>query len=375
MMRATLAAGVLVALALTGCEPGTAAEHADPKATSPSETSPETRAREAPSPDATPDALPVWWDADGLHHGDVVEETAFPLGKPFYGSFQSQAHLALVRTGALYRSPRTEDVWFHPWGGEPRVVGHGTAAGPAGDPGGDVAAWFDGRHLVVYDTARGTVISRTREVAGVRQTSEYPEHVGHGNGWVFVSADQVVWRSPDGLARRDLVARTSEPRWRPVPSDPPAPRVFHGPPGTQPVTVTESFEDVSATSAVWSMQRSRNGNRAVFIVDRAGDTGSRRLAALEAPAVGRLSPDGSWLLTPELADGTHGVAFIDLDTGQAWKPFERSTYAFFSWAYGDVAVMLTSRGTSAGRTLVACTTTQRTCDQLPTRGDVVLPNP
>ena len=29
--------------------------------------------------------------------------------------------LALVRSGALYLDPATGDVWFHPWGGKPRV--------------------------------------------------------------------------------------------------------------------------------------------------------------------------------------------------------------------------------------------------------------
>ena len=68
----------------------------------------------------------------------------------------------------MYLDPATGDVWFHPWGGDPRIVGHNSAAGPGGDPNGDTAAWFEGSdalertwQLVVYDTATGREISRT----------------------------------------------------------------------------------------------------------------------------------------------------------------------------------------------------------------------
>ena len=40
--------------------------------------------------------------------------------------------------------PAQHDVWYHPWGGEPRIVGNDSYAGPGGDPDGDVAAWFEG---------------------------------------------------------------------------------------------------------------------------------------------------------------------------------------------------------------------------------------
>ena len=63
--------------------------------------------------------------------------------------------LALVRRGALYLDPGAGDIWFHPWGEEPRVIGHGSEAGPGGDPDGDLAVWSDGPEAVVYDTAAG----------------------------------------------------------------------------------------------------------------------------------------------------------------------------------------------------------------------------
>lgn len=354
-------AGVVAALTLAGC--GTPA---DPPAAS---ATPDEPASTTSSSAPAAGRGPVWWDAAGLHHGAAVEETAVRLGDPDKGGV-TRPRLALVRTGALYWSPETGDIWFHPWGGRPRVVGRGTTTGPGGDPEGDVAAWFDGWHLVVYDTSRHEVISRTLEVAGVHHQAESAEHVGHGNGWVHVSSSQVVWRSPDGLARRDLAAGKSEPAWLPQPSSPRSP-------GRPPHSGAEGFVDVSETSAVWAVGNPHEG-RGTFLVDRAGARQTRHVPDLEYP--GRLSPDGSWLMTAELADGTHGVAIIDLRSGEIWKPFKEDTYAFYSWAYDDVAVMMTKPqvARSDAWELVACYAAEQRCERLPSKGGitgVVLPNP
>ena len=85
---------------------------------------------------------PVWYDAQGLHHGNIVEQTPVGLLQPEQpvegGVIPARGALALVRTGAVYLDPASGDVWFHPWGGKPRIVGHSSEAGPGGDP--------DGRH-------------------------------------------------------------------------------------------------------------------------------------------------------------------------------------------------------------------------------------
>jgi hypothetical protein len=341
---------------VTSCGSGPAVESPQPAPSTPAPTSAGDPS-EASAPTADPsaetasgEAGPVWWDEAGLHHGDVVETPAVPLEDAF------TTRLALVRSGAVYRVD-TGDVWFHPWGGTPRVVGHGTAAGPAGDPEGDAAAWFDGRTLVVYDTARDEVISRTVETASVDPRPEYAEHVGHGNGWVYVSSTQVVWRSPQGLARRDLVSGTSELPWRPRPSK----------------RVAGDFVDVSAVSAVWVGGDAYEGH-GTYLVEQAGSTDLLEVPELEMP--GRLSPDGSWLLTAEIADGTHGVAITDLASGRVWKPFSKNTYAFFSWAYGDVVVMRTTRnGPSDAWSLTSCSASRRSCEQLDPHGEFALPTP
>ena len=66
---------------------------------------------------------PVWYDAAGLHHGDLVVQTAVELLAPGNEVTAGGGVLTLVRTGALYRDPASDDVWFHPWGGQPRIVG------------------------------------------------------------------------------------------------------------------------------------------------------------------------------------------------------------------------------------------------------------
>jgi hypothetical protein len=354
------AVGVVMALALAGCAEDPAADPTSPPA--PAESA--STADGTPAADGSGSPAPVWWDADGLHRGDLVEPTAVPLSavEGMIGGAATR-HLALVRTGALYRDHRDGRVWFHPWGGSPRVVGRSTAAGPGGDPQGDTAAWFDGDELVVYDTVRHEVLSRTREPAGVSDRAEYVEHVGHGNGWVHVSPTQVVWRyggdASYAVARRDLVAGTSQSPWQPVPSSGAAMR----------------FVDLTSHTAAWVGGREHAGF-GTFAFDSDETEGTTVIdAVLEYP--GRLSPDGWWLLTGELDDGGHGVAFSDLRSGRTWKPFDEATYAFFSWAYGDVAVMRTQRQVADGPwVLTSCTASTRSCVELPTAGDVVvLPNP
>lgn len=63
-------------------------------------------------------AVPVWYDAKGLHHGNVVEQTPVDIAAQD-GALGPMGALALVRSGALYWDPATLEVWFHPWGASP----------------------------------------------------------------------------------------------------------------------------------------------------------------------------------------------------------------------------------------------------------------
>ena len=167
-----------------------------------------------------PGSVPVWYDATGLHRGDVVEQTPVDVWDGEGGD------LALVRTGALYRDQANNDVWFHPWGGEPRIVGRDSREGPGGDPNGDLAAWFEGQELVVYDTAKDLQVSRTDLCSGRGRRGgrwrprpwrqPLPPSVGPGGGVVLRERRRAASRPGDrgGLgavaeAERGLIPQES----------------------------------------------------------------------------------------------------------------------------------------------------------------------
>lgn len=298
----------------------------------------------------------VWFRKDGwhgegkLHHGNEVVKTAVDL---FLHDLPGD--LALVRTGAVYRDPVADDVWFHPWDGEPRVVGRDSVSGPGGDPEGDVAAWFEGTELVVYDTDAGAVISRTTQAPVLEEPfREYVggyEHVS-GNGFMHVSADEVVWRSAAGTHRFDLATGTSA--------------LLHG--GSP--TTSPRLEDVHNGTRVWGDYTTPGLSVEIDGRRQAPTPG------LEPP--GRLSPDGSFLTAPWKGDdGSLGVAFVDVRTGESWVVAGADWNALISWSYGDVAVVRVERGT-AGPDLefLACDAVERTCEQLSDGGGffTLLPN-
>jgi hypothetical protein len=305
--------------------------------------------RSAPDPAGPPQLIgvgAVWYDSAGLHHGNVVEQTPVELFSTATDVEHAGGVLALVRGGALYRDPATDDVWFHPWGGEPRVVGHDSAAGPGGDLEGDIAAWFEGPELVVYDTARDREISRTTDTPVLDYATW--EQSG-GNGFRHVSAEEVVWRSARNVHRLDLATGRStilwdeSPRW------------------------TNGSEDV------------HNGTRvrhdfeiSALIVDVDGGQ-QRRLPAL-GPEV-ELNSDGSFLLAPGDNDsvGIQGVSVVSVRTGARWNlPGGDLGYPAIAWSYGDVALVLVDRGRGQAPPL-ACYALTRECEDLPSRGPVLLP--
>jgi len=283
-------------------------------------------------------AVPVWYDAKGLHRGDVVEQTPVEIGVLGENSDTLQGALALVRSGAVYGDPATGDVWFHPWGGDPQVVGHNSAAGPGGDPDGDTAAWFDGSELVVYDTAAGHEISRTEEAHRVAADAG-GEHFPTGNGFLQVSADRVVWNDDDeGIYTRDLrTASTS-------------------------VVQASSSKDPFLVDLHGEVQASSEHLRLTL---RAPGRPEEHYPDLEG--LGRLSSDGSHLLAVEDTDQRHGAVVVDTRTGELWR-VPTNTYPWIAWSYGDIAMVDHTEGE-----LLACDAAVRACDPLPAQRPFLLP--
>jgi hypothetical protein len=286
--------------------------------------------------------VPVWFDAKGLHRGDVVEKTPVAIGVRD-GDILKGA-LALVRSGAVYADPATGDVWFHPWRGDPRVVGRNSEAGPGGDPNGDTAVWFEGSdalnagpgELVVYDTAGGREISRTWHARG---TADYAggDHYPPGNGFRQVSARRVVWTSGakmyihDVRTRRTSVAKTPKNRY---------------------------LVDVHDLVKLF-------GERNPWVpVLKAPGSAERRYPDLETHA--RLSPSGNYLLAVEGTDERHGAVIVNNRTGKVWR-VPKDAYPWIAWSYGDIAMVDTDDE------LLACDAARRACDRLRVKRPFLMP--
>jgi hypothetical protein len=275
----------------------------------------------------------VWYDASGLHRGDVVEQTPVVVG----------GVLALVRSGAVYSDAATGDVWFHPWGGDPRVVGQDSAAGPGGDPNGDTAAWFEGSdalngrpgELVVYDTAAGREISRTMQSSAV--TMRHGDHRPVGNGFLQVSAQRVLWTSTGVGFSHDVRTRSTS-------------RVK--------VPKERTLEDVHDDIEVLD-------ERGSSLVLRVPGRAEQRYPDLES--VGRLSSSGHYLLAVEGTTERHAAVIIDTRTGELW-PAPGNDWPRIAWSYGDIALMDTDDA------LLACDAERRSCERLQAERSALLPN-
>jgi hypothetical protein len=279
-------------------------------------------------------AVAVWYDANGLHHGDVVEQ---PPGEITRGT------LALVRSGALYKVGAGADVWFHPWGGEPRIVGHNSSWGPGGDPDGDTAVWFDHDELVVYDTAAGREVARAEEMNGVSGCVQdmCAEHYPAGNGFLQVSPKHVIWQqgssSASEIYRFDVRTRmTSKVR-------PPTDRLFvdvHN-------RVEVLFDDFHVVLSV---------------------PGRAEQPYRDLLARAKVSPNGNYLLTVEESETRFGAAILDIRSGELW-PLPDG-YPWIAWSSGDIATVSID---VAGYPLLACDPARRTCETLPAERPFLMP--
>ena len=328
-------------------------------------------ATSAPQPGLVVGEVPVWYDEAGLHHGDVVEQTPVEL----FDSDGRSGVLALVRTGALYRDPATDDVWFHPWGGAPRVIGHDSPAGPGGDPGGDVAAWFEGEDLVVYDTARDREIARSVSEDTVLLHEPHVvdgfvnvEHELGGNGFRRVTAEEVVWHAGfrSAVYRFDVTTGETSVLWK----EPTA--------GEAAQKLTD-VHDATRVWALWDLQGGDDAETATGLrIDAAGSEWLRLLEDVEGiEPIGRLNADGSFVLTPTISRGRHGAAIVEVRSGRIWNLPVRDSYAWLSWSYDDLAVLVADPvgrddEITHGR-LIACDAVTRTCDRWKHHGSVLLP--
>jgi hypothetical protein len=287
--------------------------------------------------------VPVWWDANGLHRGDIVEQTPVKIGVLGANTDTLNGALALVRTGAVYTDPTTGDVWFHPWGADPRIVGRDSQAGPGGDPNGDTAAWFEGSdplnggpgELVVYDTAAGREISRSLQSHGVAYKGG--DHYPPGNGFLQVSGERIIWTSGPQTYIHDLRTRGTA--------------TFKAPRGRYTADVHDDVEVFGERGSV-------------ALVVKTPRRAEERYSDLETHV--RLSPSGNYVLAVEGTDTRHAAAIVDTRTGELWR-VPKNAYPWIAWSYGDIALV------DVEDELIACDAARRVCEALPAERPLLMP--
>lgn len=295
--------------------------------------------------------VPVWYDEAGLHRGDVVEQTPVELILPAKkGEDAVVGALALVRNGALYSDPATHDVWFHPWGGEPRVVGHGSSAGPGGDPNGYTAAWFDVGQLVVYDTAAAEEVSRTSFISAPATCESFcVEHI-RGNGFLQVSNERVTWSSMNGPATSAHVYN-----WRT---------------GEDQFIQARVLDVHDESTLLWGVT---SGAPDELLLQEPGQPRERHD---ELAHRARFSPTGEYALSVYDDEAKQsGAAILNTSTGDVWH-VPNSGWPWLTWSYGNVALVETElwkSGNYRAGPLLACDAAQQICDALPAERPFLMP--
>lgn len=299
----------------------------------------------------------VWYDADGLHRGRSVTQTAVPL-RPDH---RDGPPLTLVRTGALYADPARQEIWFHPWDGEPRVVGTDAASGPSGDPASDVAAWFEGRDLVVYDTAADREVRRISVAPRYGLRNPPSEHIAHASPFLEVSPGRVVWLTDQEVG---LTADIADGELTTIGAVGP----------TEPVLI-DTEDGVELRSAGHADLPDTSALRLL------ADGGEVELTDLEAGS-GRLSPDGTHLVAVTERSAEHQVVVVEVASTErsvlpaTGQPLDSDSVAFVSWSYGSTVLVLTQRldrGEPVESAVRACDADSGDCVDLPSSGRVVLP--
>jgi hypothetical protein len=274
----------------------------------------------------TPPSTAVWYDADGLHHGTrvyAVPGTAAPIS------------IALVRGGAVYLVPSTLHIRFQPWRGPARDIGRGSREsgwllGPGSDPDGTTAAWFDGRDLVMYDTARGAELARVAESG--RRVMPYYENE-FGTRFRYVDSRRVVWDSQDG----DTVA----------------------------------FD--RATGRTRTLSPASGLGRSP---DVTWDHGSFVFSSTQGSGPVRFSPDGRYIVSLERTGTVVAPHIVGTDDHTSWHAVGSTTDASVGWGYGHTLMYLQSGGTGqfdAPAPLLVYDAATRRAVAIEHRGEVILP--
>ena len=87
----------------------------------------------------------------------------------------------------------------------------------------------------------------------------------------------------------------------------------------------------------------------------------------DVEGIGRLSPDGRYVLAVEDTDERHGAVIIDTTNGELWR-VPKAEYPWLAWSYEDVALV-----DHRGDDLLACDAARRSCEPVPAERPFLLP--
>jgi hypothetical protein len=188
------------------------------------------------------------------------------------------------------------------------------------------------------------------------------EHVRDTNGFVHVSPAEVVWVSENdsglqGMRRLVVETGASSVVWE-----------IFGPTGVPMPS------DVHDTTRITSLIDGK-GDWPALLIDAAGQEQLRLDTDTHGvEPMGRISPDGSFVLAPTGVPYDHGAAIVYVGSGDLWRlPLAAESYVWIGWSYNNLAVVKVDKEDKTKSTMLACDAVTRQCDRLSHHGRVLLP--
>lgn len=294
---------------------------------------------------------PVWGDHEGLHAGTTVfrlDETSAAVG------VVEDALLVQRIVGSPSDEEPPEVQLVRP-GQKPQVIGR-SEAGPMGDPGGSLAAWFDDEDLVVVDTSTG--VERLRLEVGPNRGSVLG--LGARVPILYLDDRQVIYAAATAV-------------WRVALDDPASVPKRLGGPGL--LDAAPHVEVVAERSSVneWSLPR-RPTRLDIRIDGRSVGTFGPTLAEAS------LSPDARYVATATDYDRGHRLVVLD-STNARPVPLSVPDLPVLATGYpwgwvGDhtlVAGLMTDDTSSARAVIVQCDVAAARCERVSTTVQPALP--
>ncbi len=229
--------------------------------------------------------------------------------------------------------------------------------GPAADPTGSTAAWFEGSDLVMFDTATGQELARADQsttmpsAPGTRSRSGNRILEVTGNLILDVTPDRVYWWG-EVLYRFDL---------------------------TTGKTTTVSPQATNVSTLDYADVRSCCIAPFAVTSDEVTSTISPSSAIMHTFEVGELvqplffNADGSYLAALNVDGDELRAAVANVMTDEIFYPSPQHSYPSIGWGYGNTLMVYEATG-RRDEQLLACDVSNQSCQPMEHTGPVMLPS-